>query len=332
MPFYSIAPGCLLVQAANAAGFPATGAANTIYIAQDTNVLYRWSGSSYVIVSASPEEVIEGANLAGFPATGEAGKLYVAIDTGKAYRWTGSVYVEVSSAPVTSVAGKTGAVTLAVSDVQNAVSTSDARLSDERVPLAGSVTPGKLASGTFAFSAQQPVTAFSLRVFTGDIECTGAIVQQNVLGLVTQFRINTLGVVDTGTWQGSPVAVAYGGTGATTAAAARANLGIGAVAALTYAATITTDASAADIFDLTLTGNVTLANPTNPVNGKTIRWRIRQDATGNRAIALGNKFAVPSSASSPLPFSTAANAMDILAATYHSGRDRWDVIAMVPGY
>ena len=128
MPFYSIAPGCLLVEAANAAAFPATGAANTIYIAQDTNTLYRWTGSAYVVVSASPEEVIEAANLAAFPATGEAGKLYVAADTGLAYRWTGTVYVEVSAAPVQSVAGKTGAVTLAKSDVGlgNVDNTSDA--------------------------------------------------------------------------------------------------------------------------------------------------------------------------------------------------------------
>ncbi len=107
---------------------------------------------------------------------------------------------------------------------------------------------------------------------------------------------------------------------------------VASAASLTYAATVTTDASAGDLFDLTLTGNVTLANPTNPVNGKTLRWRIRQDATGSRTVTLGNKFQIPSSASTPLPFSTAANAMDILAATYHAGRDKWDVVAMVPGY
>lgn len=104
------------------------------------------------------------------------------------------------------------------------------------------------------------------------------------------------------------------------------------VAALTYAATLNTDASAGDIFDVTLTGNATLANPSNPVDGKTLRWRIRQDATGNRTVTLGNKFALPASASSPLPFSAAANKLDILAATYDAGRDKWDVIAFVPGY
>lgn len=104
------------------------------------------------------------------------------------------------------------------------------------------------------------------------------------------------------------------------------------VVSLTYAATLNTDASAGDIFDVTLTGNATLANPTNPVDGKTIRWRILQDGTGGRTVTLGNKFVIPSSATSPLPFSTAANKMDILAATYHAGRDKWDVVAFVMGY
>ena len=104
------------------------------------------------------------------------------------------------------------------------------------------------------------------------------------------------------------------------------------VVALTYAATLNTDASVGDIFDVTLTGNATLANPTNPVDGKTIRWRLVQDGTGNRTVTLGNKFVIPSSATSPLPFSTAANAMDVLAATYHAGRDKWDVVAFVMGY
>lgn len=96
--------------------------------------------------------------------------------------------------------------------------------------------------------------------------------------------------------------------------------------------TYTTNASASDVFNLTLTGNLTLANPTNPVDGKTVRWRLRQDATGSRTLTLGSKFTIPASATSPLPVSTAANKMDILAATYHAGRDAWDIVAFVPGY
>jgi hypothetical protein len=38
---------------ANLAGFPATGSLKTIYIAEDTNKTYRWTGSAYVEISAS---------------------------------------------------------------------------------------------------------------------------------------------------------------------------------------------------------------------------------------------------------------------------------------
>lgn len=96
--------------------------------------------------------------------------------------------------------------------------------------------------------------------------------------------------------------------------------------------TINTDASSGDIFDLTLTGSGLLSNPTNGVNGQTLRWRISQDNVGNRSLSLGNKFDIPSSATSPLPFSSGSGVMDILGATYHYGRDKWDVIAFVMGY
>lgn len=111
-----------------------------------------------------------------------------------------------------------------------------------------------------------------------------------------------------------------------------ASLSNSSVVNLTFNTTLNTDASAGDIFDVILTDNVTLENPTNPVNGKTIRWRITQDNSGSRTVTLGNKFNIPSSASDPLPWSITADKMDVLAATYHSGRDKWDIIAFVPGY
>jgi len=93
-----------------------------------------------------------------------------------------------------------------------------------------------------------------------------------------------------------------------------------------------TDVSTGQIFDMTLTGATTLNLPTNPVDGVTIRWRITQDGTGGHSVSLHADFVIPSSASSPLPWSTAANATDILAATYHATRAKWDVVAFVPGY
>ncbi|MDX9703942.1 MAG: hypothetical protein RBU23_13000 [Candidatus Auribacterota bacterium] len=42
-----------VLEYANLAGFPATGSTGVIYVAQDTNKTYRWSGSAYVEISSS---------------------------------------------------------------------------------------------------------------------------------------------------------------------------------------------------------------------------------------------------------------------------------------
>lgn len=94
---------------------------------------------------------------------------------------------------------------------------------------------------------------------------------------------------------------------------------------------INTDASLGNIFDLTLAASGILSNPTNSINGQTLRWRISHGAN-SLTINLDNKFVIPSSASSPLPFSSTSGVMDLLGATYDSNRDKWDIIAFVPGY
>jgi hypothetical protein len=53
-----------VVEYANQAGFPATGETSKIYVALDNNKIYRWSGSAYVEISASPgttDAVTEGS-------------------------------------------------------------------------------------------------------------------------------------------------------------------------------------------------------------------------------------------------------------------------------
>jgi hypothetical protein len=117
------------------------------------------------------DDILEFAALVNFPATGETGKIYVTTGTNRTYRWSGSTYIEISAspgstdavpegstnlyhtnvraaaaAPVQSVAGRTGAIALAVADVSGAVSSSDSRLTDTRTPTDASVTTAKLAS------------------------------------------------------------------------------------------------------------------------------------------------------------------------------------------
>lgn len=102
------------------------------------------------------------------------------------------------------------------------------------------------------------------------------------------------------------------------------------VVALTDAATIATDASLGTVFTVTLGGNRTLGNPTNAVNGQLIIWKIKQDGTGNRTLALGTKFRFNDTLTS-FTASTAANDTDILQAIYDSTDDKFDVVGIVKG-
>lgn len=104
------------------------------------------------------------------------------------------------------------------------------------------------------------------------------------------------------------------------------------VVTLTDASTIATDASQGNVFEVTLGGNRTLGNPTNPQgNGQKCIWRIKQDGTGNRTITLDTKFRLGTDIAS-ITLSTGANKTDYFGAIYHSGDDKWDVIAFVKGY
>jgi hypothetical protein len=88
-------------------------------------------GDSKVPASQLPsyvDDVLEYVNEAAFPGTGETQKIYVALDNNKTFRWGGSSYTEISPSEVTSVAGKSGIITLVKGDVGlgNADNTSDA--------------------------------------------------------------------------------------------------------------------------------------------------------------------------------------------------------------
>lgn len=94
---------------------------------------------------------------------------------------------------------------------------------------------------------------------------------------------------------------------------------------------ISTNSALGDIFDLTLAASGTLSNPTNGVDGQTLRWRITYNGSGI-PLNLDTNFRIPSSATSPLPFSSASGVTDLLGATYDASRSKWDIIAFVPGY
>lgn len=100
---------------------------------------------------------------------------------------------------------------------------------------------------------------------------------------------------------------------------------------LTDAATIATDASLGNHFRVTLGGNRTLGNPTNPTDGQRVIWEIIQDGTGTRTITLDTKFALGTDITA-VTLTTTINKRDFMGAIYNSTADKWYVIALARGY
>lgn len=103
------------------------------------------------------------------------------------------------------------------------------------------------------------------------------------------------------------------------------------VVALTDATTIISDASLLDEGYVTLAGNRTLANPTNPTNGQRILYRIKQDATGSRTLTLDTAFRLGTTISSST-LTTTASKTDYLEFIYNATDGKWDIINFVKGY
>lgn len=101
------------------------------------------------------------------------------------------------------------------------------------------------------------------------VAITGGNIDNTIIGSTTPAQAYFT-TISGGAWQGTPVAIAYGGTGANTAAGARTNLGLGTMA--------TQDASAVTITGGTMNG-VTIGN-TNPQGGTFVNLT----ATGNTNI------------------------------------------------
>lgn len=87
---------------------------------------------------------------------------------------------------------------------------------------------------------------------------------------------------------------------------------------LTDAATTSADLSLNNYFTWTIGGNRTLA-VSNPADGASYVFRIKQDGTGGRVVTWPAKFKWPGGVAGVL--STAANAVDVLTAVYDAVDD-----------
>lgn len=100
---------------------------------------------------------------------------------------------------------------------------------------------------------------------------------------------------------------------------------------LTDATTITTDASQGNHFRVTLGGNRTLANPSNPTDGQRMLFEITQDGAGGRTLTLGSNFKLGTDISSTT-LSTTANARDYIGVIYRASAGKFEVIGLARGY
>jgi hypothetical protein len=136
-----------VLEFANLAAFPGTGEVDKIYVAIDTNKTYRWGGSTYVEISASPgstDAVPEGSTNQYFTQA----RARAAISATGSLSYNSSTGVLSFTDAVTSVAGRTGAVTLSNTDISGLGTMSTQNASNVNI-TGGSIDGITIDGGTF---------------------------------------------------------------------------------------------------------------------------------------------------------------------------------------
>lgn len=97
------------------------------------------------------------------------------------------------------------------------------------------------------------------------------------------------------------------------------------------ASAVTPDAASAKTHYVNITENITVNAPSNPVNGREIILKLKQDATGSRTVTLNSIFAFGADLTS-FTASTTGNKIDYLGAKYCSVTSKWHVVAVQKGF
>lgn len=102
------------------------------------------------------------------------------------------------------------------------------------------------------------------------------------------------------------------------------------VVTLAFASTVAVNAASGNAFNLTLTGNCTLANPANPSDGQVIRFRLTQGGIGSYTVTWSSGYDF--GAGSAPTLSTTVAKVDIIAYEYVASISKWTCLGAGLGY
>lgn len=205
-----------VVEYVNLAGFPGTGETGKIYVAQDTNKTYRWSGSAYVYITSGAVDsvggytgVVTAANLldaiknvdgtnSGLDADlldgNSAAAFYLATNPSGYTTNTGTVTGVTSTAPVASSGGTAPVISMAAASagvdgyMTGAYATKLDGIASGATANAGTVTSVTATAGTGISITGSPITT------SGTLTITNSAPDQTVV------FTNGTGISITGTY------------------------------------------------------------------------------------------------------------------------------------
>lgn len=211
------------------------------------------------------DDVLEYPLLADFPATGASGVIYVAEDSGRVYRWTGSVYVEISSAATADTAIKLSTPrTITVSgDVDGSVAFDGSA----NVTIVAALDTTGVTAGTYGSDIAASVvtiddkgritTASTTTIRSASTSVTGVVQLSDSTSSTSTTMAATPNAVKTAFDMASGKLAASGGV----ATDLQLNQSKYRQAPNQSAAsgTVTLDYANGDVFNVTATGNITIA-------------------------------------------------------------------------
>lgn len=260
-----------VLEYANLASFPGTGATGKIYVALDTNKIYRWSGSTYIEISASPgstDAVTEGSTNLYF--TDARARSAISASGSISYNSSTGVISYTQPTNVSTFTNDSGYITSSALSPYLTSSTA----ASTYAPLTGTGTSGTWGISITGNAATVTNGLYSTGSYSNPTWLTsisGSIVSGNISG-------NAANVTGT-------VAIANGGSGQTTAQAAM-NAFAGAVTSGSYLRgngtnVVMSTIQAADVPTLNQNTTGTAANVTGTV-------AVANGGTGSTTLTANN--------------------------------------------